>query len=88
MIVYRQRKQLQSKHPVLLIVSCYVIARISVPGRIIKVLVPLLQIAYAIGIAEPVSIHIDTYGTGARSDSELLTIIKDNFDLRPGIIVR
>ena len=54
----------------------------------IKVLVPLLQIAYAIGIAEPVSIHIDTYSTGARSDSELLTIINNNFDLRPGIIVR
>ena len=48
----------------------------------------LIQIAYAIGVAKPVSINVDTYGTGERSDTELRVIIEDNFDLRPGIIVR
>lgn len=46
------------------------------------------QVAYAIGIAEPVSIHVDTYGTGAKTDDELLNIVVKNFDLRPGVIVR
>jgi S-adenosylmethionine synthetase len=48
----------------------------------------LVQVAYAIGIAEPVSIHVDTYGTGTKSDDALLGIVVDNFDLRPGIIVK
>ncbi|RKP05943.1 S-adenosylmethionine synthase [Thamnocephalis sphaerospora] len=48
----------------------------------------LVQLSYAIGVAEPLSIFIDTYGTGRRSDDELLKIINDNFDLRPGVIVR
>jgi len=42
-----------------------------------------LQLAYAIGVAEPVSIHVDTYGTGAVSNSEIVDIINDNFDLTP-----
>jgi len=48
----------------------------------------LVQVAYAIGIAEPLSVHIETYGTGSRSDSEILAIIKKNFDLRPGMIIK
>jgi S-adenosylmethionine synthetase len=48
----------------------------------------LIQLSYAIGVAEPTSIHIETYGTGKRPDSELLQIIKNNFDLRPGAIVK
>lgn len=48
----------------------------------------LFQVSYAIGVAEPLSIHIDTYGTGKKPDSEILDIIKKNFDLRPGIIIR
>jgi S-adenosylmethionine synthetase len=47
----------------------------------------LVQLAYAIGISEPLSIHIDTYGTGAKPSEEILEIVKKNFDLTPfGII--
>jgi len=48
----------------------------------------LVQLSYAIGVAEPTSIFIDTYGTGKKSNAELLSIIKNNFDLRPGVIVK
>jgi len=48
----------------------------------------LVQFSYAIGVAEPTSVYIDTYGTGKKSNAELLTIIKNNFDLRPGVIVK
>jgi len=48
----------------------------------------LVQLSYAIGVAQPLSIFIDTYGTGVRSDSEILSIVKKNFDLRPGCIIR
>lgn len=48
----------------------------------------LVQLSYAIGVAEPLSIFVDTYGTSTKKDSELLDIIKKNFDLRPGIIVK
>jgi len=48
----------------------------------------LVQLSYAIGLKEPLSIYIDTYGTGKKSNSEILEIVKKNFDLRPGVIVR
>jgi S-adenosylmethionine synthetase len=48
----------------------------------------LIQISYAIGVAEPLSIYIDTYGTGKKSDRELREIICKNFDFRPGVIIR
>jgi S-adenosylmethionine synthetase len=48
----------------------------------------LVQFSYAIGVAEPLSICVDTYGTGKKSNKELLEIIKKNFDLRPGKIVQ
>ena len=48
----------------------------------------LIQVSYAIGIAEPLSITVFSYGTGKKSEDELLEIIKRNFDLRPGVIVR
>lgn len=47
-----------------------------------------VQFSYAIGIAEPLSIHVNTYGTATKSDEEILKIIKNNFDLRPGVLVR
>nr|ANM86132.1 S-adenosylmethionine synthase 1 [Stygiella incarcerata] len=43
----------------------------------------LVQISYAIGLAEPLSVHVDTYGTGKISDEEILEKIKANFNLRP-----
>jgi S-adenosylmethionine synthetase len=48
----------------------------------------LVQVSYAIGIAAPMSLYVNTYGTGIKSDAEILEIIKNNFDLRPGIIIR
>ncbi|EJS42193.1 sam2p [Saccharomyces arboricola H-6] len=47
-----------------------------------------VQFSYAIGIAEPLSLHVDTYGTATKSDEEIIAIIKKNFDLRPGVLVR
>ena len=46
-----------------------------------------IQIAYAIGVAEPVSIMVDTMGTGEVADSELVRIVKRHFDLRPAAII-
>lgn len=48
----------------------------------------LVQISYSIGIAHPLSISVFSYGTSSKSESELLQIVKDNFDLRPGKIVQ
>jgi len=48
----------------------------------------LVQLSYAIGVAEPTSVFVDTYGTGTKSNAEILEIIKNNFDLRPGVIVK
>lgn len=48
----------------------------------------LIQISYSIGIAEPLAVYIDTYGTGSMSNKELLEIVKKNFDLRPGMIIK
>uniref|UniRef100_A0A8C8CS62 methionine adenosyltransferase n=1 Tax=Oncorhynchus tshawytscha TaxID=74940 RepID=A0A8C8CS62_ONCTS len=48
----------------------------------------LVQVAYAIGVAHPLSISIFHYGTSQKSERELLDIVKRNFDLRPGVIVR
>jgi hypothetical protein len=48
----------------------------------------LVQLSYAIGVAEPLSIFVDTYGTGKKTDMELVEIIRKNWDLRPGVIVK
>jgi len=48
----------------------------------------LVQLSYAIGVAEPLSIFVDTYGTSDKTSDELVEIIRSNFDLRPGVIVR
>jgi S-adenosylmethionine synthetase len=37
---------------------------------------------------QPLSVYLDTYGTGTKSDSEILSIVNANFDLRPGVIRR
>ena len=47
-----------------------------------------IQVAYAIGVAEPVSIAIDTYGTGTKSDDELIAAVRKVFDLRPAGIIK
>ncbi|EPY50377.1 S-adenosylmethionine synthetase [Schizosaccharomyces cryophilus OY26] len=48
----------------------------------------LVQLSYAIGVAEPLSIFVNTYGTSSKSSAELVEIIRKNFDLRPGVLVR
>eukprot|EP01119_Soliformovum_irregulare_P002500 TRINITY_DN12750_c1_g1_i1.p1 TRINITY_DN12750_c1_g1~~TRINITY_DN12750_c1_g1_i1.p1 ORF type:complete len:386 (+),score=121.43 TRINITY_DN12750_c1_g1_i1:35-1192(+) len=48
----------------------------------------LVQVSYAIGVPEPLSVFVDTYGTGNKSDAEILELIKKNFDLRPGCLAR
>ncbi|KAF1840262.1 methionine adenosyltransferase [Cucurbitaria berberidis CBS 394.84] len=48
----------------------------------------LVQLSYAIGVAEPLSLFVETYGTSDKSSNELVKIILDNFDLRPGVIVK
>jgi len=48
----------------------------------------LVQLSYAIGVAEPLSIFVDTYGTSEKTSDELVDIINKNFDLRPGVIVK
>ncbi|PWY98986.1 putative SAM2-S-adenosylmethionine synthetase 2 [Testicularia cyperi] len=48
----------------------------------------LVQFSYAIGVADPLSVFVDTYGTGKKSDEELVAIIRNNFNLRPGVIVK
>lgn len=47
-----------------------------------------IQLAYAIGVANPVSISVDTYGTGKVSEEKLVEIIRENFDLRPAGIIK
>ena len=47
-----------------------------------------MQVSYAIGVAEPLSISVFDYGTGTKSQQELMNIVKENFDLRPGRIVK
>merc|ERR1712157_185285 len=46
----------------------------------------IFQVSYAIGAPEPLSIFVDTYGTGKIPDSEILDIVKSKFDFRPGLI--
>lgn len=46
-----------------------------------------IQLAYAIGVANPVSINVDTYGTGKVSEEQLVKLVRDNFDLRPAGII-
>ena len=47
-----------------------------------------IQVSYAIGVAEPTSINVETFGTGKLSNEKLLKIIRENFDLRPAGIIK
>jgi S-adenosylmethionine synthetase len=47
-----------------------------------------IQVAYAIGVAHPLSINVETFGTGRISAEEISTLVKEHFDLRPGAIIR
>ena len=48
----------------------------------------LLQVAYAIGVAEPVSVFVNTYGTGKKSDLEIAELVKQSFGFKPVDIIR
>lgn len=47
-----------------------------------------IQLSYAIGVAQPTSIMVDTFGTGKLSDDKIIEIIRENFDLRPAGIIK
>lgn len=47
-----------------------------------------IQLSYAIGVAQPTSVMVDTFGTGKLSNSELVKIVRENFDLRPAGIIK
>ena len=47
-----------------------------------------IQLSYAIGVASPTSVMVDTFGTGKLSDEQLVEIIRENFDLRPAGIIK
>jgi len=48
----------------------------------------LVQLSYAIGVSEPLSLFVETYGTSDKTSDELVQIIRNNFDMRPGVIVK
>jgi len=47
-----------------------------------------IQIAYVIGVAHPVSLNIETFGTGKIDDRRIEALVRDHFDLRPGAIIK
>ncbi len=47
-----------------------------------------IQVAYAIGVAHPLSVNVETFGTGKIEDEKIANLITDHFDLRPGAIIR
>ena len=47
-----------------------------------------IQLAYAIGVAEPVSVRVNTFGTSLFSDEKIAVIVRENFDMRPAAIIR
>lgn len=47
-----------------------------------------IQVSYAIGVAHPLSINVETFGTGKIPDEEIAALVTENFDLRPGAIIR
>ncbi|MBX3053320.1 MAG: methionine adenosyltransferase [Caldilineaceae bacterium] len=47
-----------------------------------------IQLAYAIGVARPLSVNVETFGTGTINDDKIAELISQNFDLRPGAIIR
>ncbi len=47
-----------------------------------------IQVAYAIGIAHPLSINVETFGTGVIPDAQIAALVSEHFDLRPGAIIR
>ena len=47
-----------------------------------------IQLSYAIGVAQPTSVMVDTFGTGKLSDEKITEIVRENFDLRPAVIIK
>jgi S-adenosylmethionine synthetase len=47
-----------------------------------------IQVSYAIGVARPLSVAVETYGTGKISDERIVQLIRENFDLRPAAMIQ
>lgn len=45
----------------------------------------IVQVSYAIGVAQPLSVHVDSYGTGKIPDKQILAKVLEKFDFRPGV---
>jgi S-adenosylmethionine synthetase len=46
-----------------------------------------VQVSYAIGVAHPTSVAVETFGTGVIPDEQIIELVKSNFDMRPGAII-
>ncbi|XP_049847854.1 S-adenosylmethionine synthase-like [Schistocerca gregaria] len=66
--------------------ACRWVAKSLVAANLARRIV--VQLSYAISIKHPLSVYINSFGTGAKSDQELIQIVMDNFDLSPGGIIR
>jgi len=66
--------------------ACRWVARSLVDAGLVRRC--LVQVSYGIGLAHPLSVYVDSYGTGRYSDADLTKIINHNFDLRPGMIIK
>merc|ERR1719362_2302685 len=62
------------------------VARSLVDANLVKRC--LVQVSYGIGLAHPLSVTVDSYGTGKYSDADLTKVVNKNFDLRPGMIIK
>ena len=47
-----------------------------------------IELAYAIGVAEPVSVYVNTYGTARLKDEDIAKLVRENFDMRPAAIIK
>ena len=47
-----------------------------------------IELAYAIGVAEPVSVYVNTYGTASLKDEDIAKLVRENFDMRPAAIIK
>ena len=65
--------------------ACYVAKNIVAAGLAERC---QIQLSYAIGVAQPTSIMVDTFGTGKLSDEKLVELVRENFDLRPAGIIK
>lgn len=85
MVVVPSQERTQQRQIVACYAARYVAKNIVAAGLADKC---GIELAYAIGAARPLSIFADTFGTGKVSNEKLVEIVEENFDLRPGAIIK